>query len=341
MTRSFPWLSFTPVILVILLLAGCGDTASDTSTTTMSQSAGTVQTSTTESLATTSTAPSTTSTSTSTTTSATSVPTVAYEEGPYEVTASVIPSTNVTRDIHVWTPVGDGPWPVVYAIPGSDGSAQSTFGVFGPELASHGVLVLATNWRVQKSTQAVFVTDIECGYRFSRSIAADYGGDITQPVTMLGMSMGASGALYQAVAEGNFGPDSDWLPFEGNILEVDEKCYPEEAARPDVMIGIAGNYKDAQFPAGVGNIQTMGNRDADYILIWSSDDTIASAYQTEHAKGSLERKDYEVTMVEIAGADHGDFVFLDTDNFYAPLPPIHPAGQATVQAVLEAIGDAG
>lgn len=202
------------------------------------------------------------------------------------------------------------------------------------------MLVLATNWRT-KNTVPVLETDVECGYRFSRSIAADYGGDLAQPVTMLGLSMGASCALYQDVGEGKFGPGSDWLPFEGSILELDEKCFPDEAARPDVMIGIAGCCKDAQFPAGVGNIQTMGNRDADYILISSDTDPVCSVSQSQHAEGSLERKGYEVTMVDIAGADHGDFVFLDRADFYASRPPDHPAGQETLRTVLSAIENAG
>ena len=32
--------------------------------------------------------------------------------------------------------------------------------------------------------------DAECGYRFARSIAAEHGGDLDQPVTFVGLVLG-------------------------------------------------------------------------------------------------------------------------------------------------------
>ena len=77
MMRSTSWISLAPLVLVVLLFAGCGTTG-DTSTT-----ATTEEPPTTESIATTTAAPSTTSTTASTT----SIPSVPYEEGPFDVTA--------------------------------------------------------------------------------------------------------------------------------------------------------------------------------------------------------------------------------------------------------------
>jgi len=81
--------------------------------------------------------------------------------GDDEVTMTEVSHPD-TKDMVVWSPGGDGPWPVVYALPGRSGLAQVDLDVLGPALAEQGVLVIATDYRTG-DTVAYTDRDVECG----------------------------------------------------------------------------------------------------------------------------------------------------------------------------------
>jgi acetyl esterase/lipase len=60
----------------------------------------------------------------------------------------------------------------------------------GKRLAGNGFVVFAPNYRTDLSTEQGIVNavrDAECGYRYARSIASDYGGDLDRPLTFVGL----------------------------------------------------------------------------------------------------------------------------------------------------------
>jgi poly(3-hydroxybutyrate) depolymerase len=118
------------------------------------------------------------------------------------VTSEVV-SHESTQNIRVFAPERVGAWPVVFALHGIDGSADH-MAELGWRQAREGLVVCAPNCRTDLTAwegAIDLVRDIECGYRFARSIAADYGGDLHHPVTFVGWSLGASLAIQGGLDE--------------------------------------------------------------------------------------------------------------------------------------------
>jgi hypothetical protein len=110
-----------------------------------------------------------------------------------------------TNRIQVWVPEGTrSSWPVVSAVPGAGGSGDE-LSVIAEQLAGRGVLVFVTDQHGPEDLPQT-TADVEYGYRFVRGVAAVYGGDLAQPVTMFGHSMWASAVLVHDLGEEEFGP---------------------------------------------------------------------------------------------------------------------------------------
>jgi hypothetical protein len=194
--------------------------------------------------------------------------------------------------------------------------------VLATELASRGVVVFVTDYGSLASV-ADAARFTECGYRFSLDVADHFGGDLSQPVTMGGYSLGATAVLYHGLDENEYGPDGYY-----------DECF-SGAPRPDVVVGINGCYVGSGFPSALGS---WGNPDADFVLLYGSEDTNCGPTESEAANDWLQSKGYSVDLVEVADANHWQVVFHDNvDGEYLTLPADDPAGQATVQAILDAI----
>ena len=171
--------------------------------------------------------------------------------------SSDLVSHETTREISVWSPDGTGPWPVVYALHGLGGH-HTELAELATQLASNGILVFsaqhsAPDWAATQQ-------NVECGYRFVRTIAEDHGGDLDLPVTFLGFSVGATLALEHGLSEEAYG--SEGL-FTG--------CF-DGAPRPDVIVPISGchyEFAGTRFP-----FESTGwtNLDAHLVLIAGEQD---------------------------------------------------------------------
>lgn len=257
---------------------------------------------------------------------------------PYEVTQTVVSGAE-TQDLTVWAPDADGTWPVVYAMPGSGGSAVRDLGVLAEELAKSGLVVFAAD--VFADSYDEMVQYSECGYRYSLQVAEDHGGDLARPVTMLGFSTGASGAVFLGLnSAGAYGPDG-----------VYEVC-PPAAERPDIVVSIAGchytlsnlEHELGSKPSVTANIDTTWNWDhktAEILLVAGSEDRQCQPFQSIGAQETLQEDGFEVMYVGIEGAGHGELVFHDTDNDWAELPSDDPRGQAVAQVIIDTIEAAG
>lgn len=236
---------------------------------------------------------------------------------PYDVTTTVVSGVG-TRDITVWQPDGDESWPVVYAVPGSGGSAPRDFDVFAAELASHGVVVFGTDFMNSD--------DIECGYQHVMGTAGEFDGDLTRPVTMFGYSEGATEVLWHGLSEASYGPDSNLIVG----------C-PLTAERPHIIVSLNGcHLTNSQID---GRIGFWDNEDAVITLISGTNDAVCGTRHSEAALASLTNGGYETSYVEIPDANHWEVIFHDMAyGIYETLEPDDRAGQATVQAVLDAIG---
>ena len=242
------------------------------------------------------------------------------------VVTSQIVSHETTQDILVFAPESAEALPVVWMMHGVGGSGGD-MAQLATELAGEGFVVFAPTFRTDLSSQQGSldaVTDAECGYRFARSVAADYGGDLDRPMTFVGWSLGASFALQGGLTE-QIDPSGEFLV-----------CF-DEVPRADVIFAISGchyEFEGAQFdfdPSG------WGNQNAKIVLLAGADDAICPAWQSGDAATELAAAGFDVDIVLLDGADHFAPIFQRLENDELVAAPKHPAGQQTLDAILRVI----
>jgi pimeloyl-ACP methyl ester carboxylesterase len=245
----------------------------------------------------------------------------------YDVATSVV-SHEATQDITVWAPEAEGSWPVVYAVHGF-GADRSRWDVTGPELASRGLVDFATDYR---SKEPQFLEqDIECGWRYAASISDSYGGDLEQPITFVGHSMGATMVFVAGLNEAAYGPGGTY-----------DECLTA-APMPDVIVPISGclyEFGDVRTDFA-SRVSTMSNRDVDVVLVAGSVDEACESWQSEDATQDLLAEGYNARFVEINGADHFAVIYNDLVDGEVVTRPDEPAGDEVVQTILDAIDAAG
>ena len=201
------------------------------------------------------------------------------------------------------------------------------------------MVVFATDSRAESSEK-----DGECGYRYALSIAAEFGGDVDQPVTMIGHSAGATSVLYGGLTSGTYGPEGTY-----------GGCF-EGVARPDVIVAIAGCHYEFQGQESIfanawaGGWPGRANPEAHLVMVTGTDDDICEMWQSEDAAAALRSAGYDVDLVTIADANHMTVIFRDlvddaladgalTDGEVMTVPD-DPAGNQVVQTILNAINAA-
>ncbi len=313
------------LMAAVMLVASC---SSGTADTTIAAPSTTTTVDVTTTLPPTSTVPATTTTAAVTTT-APPAPLAAM----YPVVATTGLSGEDTQKITVWAPDKDGSWPVVYALHGTGSSAQD-LAVFATVLAGQGVVVFATDYRSELMQTAEWkdaYVDTECGYRYARSAAADYGGDLDQPVTIVGHSLGATIALSMGLNESVFGPNGEF-----------DSC-PGETPRPDVVVPLSGcfyEYEDQTF-AFDPVVWDLTYGESDLVLVVGAEDDVCEAWQSEDAATALRDDGFDTGLVTINGGNHFTVIFHDiVDDEWLTLPE-DPAGMAVVQTILDAIDAPG
>lgn len=250
---------------------------------------------------------------------------VSCGDGGQAVTSEIV-SNETTSEMLVFAPQRDaGAWPVIVAYHGIDGTAQDMAEI-ATRLAAEGSVVFAPTYSTDFTTLEGFQQagiEAECGYRFARSLAADYGGDLDRPVTLVGWSLGASAALGIGLSED--------IDPSGEVVS----CF-ENAPRPDIVVAISGcHYEGGQLD--LVDTEAWGNEEAEIILLAGENDTNCPPSQTEDAATELDLAGYDVTLEMLAGANHFAPVFHDSAGGQMVLAPEAPAGERIVEVVMDAI----
>ena len=243
---------------------------------------------------------------------------------PYAISSHVIMDRS-TQHIQVWAPVATGPWPVVYAVPGVSGR-RSDFDQVGPAVARQGAVFFATDYRAD-ATDEQRAADLECGYRYARSVAKNYGGNTGLGVTAVGYSRGAQlvfGGLQDVYAPGG----SDHTCLQGS-------------SPPDSIVAIEGCYYAYQQLSFDFPVELLDNKTVPIFLVSGLQDDVCAPWQSQKASDALDAAGFDATLVTIPGANHYRPIFHDLVNGTWTTDPSDPAGQKTVETILGAMHRAG
>jgi dienelactone hydrolase len=246
------------------------------------------------------------------------------------VTTTVVSEPN-TQDIHVVEPQTKGTWPVVLALHGLRGSGEDMVEL-GTRLARAGTVVFAPTYRSDLTTAEGLANagnDISCAYQLARRTAPEHGGDLARPLTAVGWSLGADLAVLGSLQPAAGGT--------GNEL-----C-PGQAPRPNIVVGISGCYYEfeGQPVSWFDDLTGLGNKNTDVYLLAGDQDTTCPAWQSEKLASELRAAGHHVELVRLQGANHYAPVFHDLRDGDWQVITHDPAGQQTVEAILDAIAAAG
>ena len=250
--------------------------------------------------------------------------------GAYETSTTVV-SGEYTQKIWVTGPDADdsddwGSWPLVFAWHGLGGTGDG-LSTLAEKLASNGVVVFAPTYRTTRIEQ--LEQDAECAYRYALSIAADHGADLDQPITFVGESLGATVALYGGLNEAAYGPEGTY-----------DQC-GSGVPRPDVIVPVAGCHFEYDGVESPFDITPFSKQDALITLVVGSDDEVCAPWQSKDAEAALLAAGYDVEYVEIEGGNHNNVAFYEViDDEWVQLEE-DPIGDEVVQAVLDAMEEAG
>ncbi|HEX6581148.1 MAG TPA: dienelactone hydrolase family protein [Actinomycetota bacterium] len=246
------------------------------------------------------------------------------EDGGFHTTSEVV-SNEATKDMLVFAPDAEGRWPVVVAFHGIGGTGQDMAEI-ATRLAREGSVVFAPTYGTDITTQEGIdraAVDAECDYRFARSIAAEYGGDLDQPVTFVGWSLGASAALGIGLTE-EIDPTGEFVSCFGQV------------PRPDIIVAMSGcHYEGGQLD--LVDTEAWGNKEAEILLLAGEKDTNCPPWETEDAAAEMRSAGYEVNLLMLDGADHFAPVFHDLQDGQFVVVANDPAGERTVELILDAI----
>jgi hypothetical protein len=200
----------------------------------------------------------------------------------------------------------------------------------GTRLAEAGVVVFVPTFNTDVSTLeglARTSDDLGCAYRVARRVAPDYGGDLTQPVTAVGWSLGAD-----LVVLGSLGPPTDTST---------SRC-PGDVPNPDVVVALSGCYYEFE-----GNPVTWfddltgwSSKSTHVHLVAGDNDTTCPASQTEKLATSLRAEGYDITVTQLTTADHPAPIFHDERDGQWQVITDDPAGEQAVEIILDAIATA-
>ncbi len=244
---------------------------------------------------------------------------------PYEATREVV-SHETTQEILVFAPDAEGSWPVVFAVHGINGAGDHMAEI-ARRLAERGFVVFAPTYRTDFSTQETAMDaslDLVCAGWYAGSIAGDHGGDLDQPITFLGWSLGAGYVLEGGLVE-DIDPAGDLLPCS------------VEAVRADVVVTVAGCHYGPDGTQPPFDPTDWTNRDATIVMTVGADDTQCEPWQTEDAAALLRSHGYDVDVVVFEDADHFSPLFLEFVDGGLVADTEHPAGDQLVDLVVDAV----
>jgi acetyl esterase/lipase len=215
---------FVPFVLVVLLLASCGDSSDESVDTT-------VVTATTEATTTTTTAAPTTTVAPTTTSTTTETPVAASGAIQFEYDIAYGPHERQVLDLMYRDGLVDAPIALIVHGGGWSSGDKDDENLIAEFFVEHGFVAALPNYRLTEpggvNAFPTPVEDVACAAAWLHHHGADYGAD---PSTMLATGYSAGGHITGLLA---VNPERDWL----------QDC-PLQDGQPkfDAFVGFAGPY---------------------------------------------------------------------------------------------------
>lgn len=133
-------------------------------------------------------------------------PSDARSSEPFSETSDVVYMTVDGRDVpmDIYTPVGEGPWPVVVAFHGLGTKDDDTNAAIAAAAAAEGMIVFAPTWVDEHSFPVtldsfnLWRSEASCAVAFAQQYARQVGGDPSRTV-LYGFSAGVGPTLFASL----------------------------------------------------------------------------------------------------------------------------------------------
>lgn len=308
------------VLAIGLVVAACGgsDSSADT-TSTVATTAATTATS----LAVTTTVPTTT----------TALATTTTEAPAFTETSDLVYRTINGYDLlmDVYTPAGEGPWPVVVAFHGLDslGKDEADTEIVAEAAAAEGMLVFAPSWIVWDPGPFPITVEVfeswkqtaSCSLAYAQEIAPTLGGDPSTTVAY-GFSAGIGPTLFASVepiggAIAGCSTDAASTPVKGVVLgDGDLFLHTENfdgvyETDPETMQAEAARLSDPSL--------WPGDLDAEFI-VWVSGNGTNTRPIGDPAEGWFAQRDPDgmirAELEELGQFEDGTFSAIDAGELF-------------------------
>jgi acetyl esterase/lipase len=230
-----------------------------------------------------------------------------------------------TRDVEyveahlldVYAPADADRLPVVVLLHGA-GVDRRDYEPFAERLAEAGALALNVDWDVPPTSVEGASEQIACAVRFSRTRAAEFGGDPNR-VVLVGHSSAAPWATRAALVGDE---------YEG-------ACASEEHVLPDALALLAPSSVPGGWPWEHSLLALRP--ELDVAVVHGIDDTVASTSVGRRTAEQLSDAGHEVSL-EIVPGGHFDLVMIPALTGGAAEPDVEAADRA-IEAILELAGE--
>jgi acetyl esterase/lipase len=227
----------------------------------------------------------------------------------------------------ITAPTSGGPWPLIVLVPGGPSPPDELYSgvldTFASAIAGQGAVVMVAGWREGPEWGGgypISFQDVACAIGVARKIGPAYRAD-SHRLILLGHSTGGWPAAVVALTPRPFTPAPRTCnPTTGSLrpdFVVVEDGELNEVTKPDVADGIVyvtdflgGDRKKhpdawaAADPFALAKRYRASTNAIPFLLIHGSEDTTVAPAVSKSFQATLDAAGYQSRLIQIPGADH-------------------------------------
>jgi acetyl esterase/lipase len=242
-----------------------------------------------------------------------------------------------------FVPKAAGKYPVVVAVHGGgwQGGSRSAYRYWGPYLASHGIALLAIDYRLSKPGQPTFpqaVHDVRAAVQYVKHNAAELKAD-PERTAFMGDSAGAHLTSLVGLAGDTptFAKGYAGDPYASistsvkavvatyGVYDLVAHWHHDQITRPrdqivEKFLGKAPmDDRRVYFDASPMSYATRADNRPAFLLVWGTGDDVADPSQSENFMTALKQAGIMTRKIAVTDAPH----FFNSDPLDDPSSPVH------------------